>query len=267
MKSYQNKNTYITRKSNRVFNKIIIVLSIILLAMTLFIIKKYNNNKIQTAKQETKIINKLAKQEVIDWIVKAEELKNEFNIVNKLEVLQGEISIRDTYTKELPIVQSRSSIVKFLNKKFEELKMEEITIETSYQYIYTYDINDLDIKPNDTNDGLIITLRRCNVHLNPIAELSTDRLIQTEKGILGNITPQETGAVMECVGVNTYNKLIKDNKLYKISLDNAKINLEDLIGKLNGFSEKGINNKIEIVIDYGFDFVDLEEVVVLENSR
>ena len=249
-------------KKSSLGTKIIIVLFIILMIISLVVYKGYSNKlKAETTtKEQTKIVNEQAKLEVTNWDAKAIELKNTYVNTNKLEVLQGEISVKDTYTKDTDIVKSKTGVVNFLKKKFAELKMEEVVVETSFQYVYTYNVNNLDIKPNSTNSGLIITLRQGDVDLNPISELSDKRTIHTEEGLFGDITAQETGAILGIVQIDTYNKLIKDNELYKKSLVSAKTNLEKLLKDID------YNKNISVVIDNGSDFIDGEEVVVLENT-
>jgi hypothetical protein len=232
------------------FRKTVLVLSLTLVSLTGYIV---------LSPREVKSVEAFNTQvkEVEDYSVKANLLKDAVRKENKLIVLQGERAVRYIfdYTKDEISYTGSSNPVKFLAGKLNELKTKHITVETKFNYTYSYDLKELDIEIIDNK--IHIALKRGDVKLEPIAEDSSNRVIKTETGILsGGFTPQQTAAVLNIVKVHAFNNLVNDNELYIKALEAAQENIKGIALKL------GIKN-VQFDI-YNTETIENEEIEVIK---
>lgn len=214
------------------FKKLVIILSIILLTICVWIGFTYQRKvkSIQTLQtQQIKINNSVSK-----WSTKEQIIKNEIYKQNQLIVLEGTQEIKKTYTttdREI-VYQGNDSIIKFLAEKLNQFQTRSITIDTTYQYDFIYNMAKIDIQIDDTGMAKI-TLCENNINLKPLAEISNNRTITDERGFLANsFTTSEASAIMFQTQIHTYNTLVNDSNLYDKAIQNTKDNLTTLIKKL-----------------------------------
>lgn len=227
-------------------NKIITILMIILIILVTYIgLSFYNKNKITKAKfsQSPKITQQETNDKVDKWQSQVQIIKNELQKQNELIVLEGTQEIQKTFSttdNEIKL-QSKSSILKWMANKLNELKTKSITVNTTYKYYFVYDISKISINTEDNKINIIINEGDINLKL--LSELSDKRIITDDEGILAKFIPQEVSSVMYSTQIHTYNTLVNDSELYDKAVQNTKDDLMDLINKL-GIKNKDINFQV-----------------------
>jgi len=208
----------------------VLVAFIILNVFTYFHKIKAEQIKTQSAKTEQVKVNGI----VNSWASKETIIKNAVKAKNDLIVLEGNQQISKTYTTTDSEItyQGGDSVLKFMVGKLNEFHTRSLTINTTYLYDYTYDMNNVLISID--KDGLAtISLSELDINLKPLSELSANRVITDEKGILAsNFTPQELSGLMTSTNIHAYNTLVNDSSLFQKSIDSTKTNLTKLCNEL-----------------------------------
>lgn len=247
------------------YKRIRLLLVVILLATTVTAI--YNYKKIKEFKSiqeynDMKTTNSIEKtQKRIDsYYSKMQIFKDSCQKINELLVLEGTRQTKVTISNNDIDVTLKRSQMNFLQKWFNEMSTRTMTVYSTWDYSYAYDLNKLDC--NLDGDTIHIILNNANVRLQPLAERKSETKVSTDEGFLTwKFSPQETNAVMERIWVDTMNSLRIDNRLHKMALYNTELNLRELASKI------GIKVNIEYYEVYGLDVTDMENVIVENDSN
>lgn len=138
-------------------------------------LKPTSNKKSVEGFKLEKISQLRINNKVKDWQIEANTLKDELRKQNELIVLEGQRDVRYTFNNSKPELQdTKGNPLKFLASKFNELKTKEMTVTTTYNYIFSYDLKDIEVDVQD--DSLCITLQKGHVKLKPIAEITDNRV-------------------------------------------------------------------------------------------
>lgn len=237
-----------------------IFLNLVLIILIAYILIKSHNNKVQSEElfKQQKIIQVKTNAQVEDWNAKVQILKDELKRQNEMIVLEGRREIKATYdsTKDEVKYQGKDNKIRWVFDKLNELKTKSISVQSVYIYTFTYSLANLDVEAIDNT--LHIKIYRNDIHLKPIAEDSSQRIISDETRILsGKFTPQQISSIMYVTQMNTYNNIVNDNNLHSTALMNTKTNIEELSKKFGIKSvefeivntESAENDEVEVIND------------------
>lgn len=226
-----------SNNKNKVFNIIIFVLFIMLIFMIYIIIHNYN------IKANTQAFNQTTPQsqtptKADDYAAKLEKLQTKLQETNELLVLEGTTQINCTYDNS-NVLNTKDDNLNFLHRKFNELKIREIQVETEYKFGFTYSLEDIQV--NKDSDKIKIVLSDHRLKLKYIEE-NKDKTVLTDKINLlaSKFTPQEINTIMARTKIGAFNTIQNDTKIIDEAMENAKKNIETLAEEL------GVDVKVEI---------------------
>lgn len=226
-----------SNNKNKVFNIIIFVLFIMLIFMIYTIIHNYNT------KANTQAFNQAAPQSHIstktdDYATKLEKLQTKLQETNELLVLEGTTQINCTYDNS-NVLNTKDDNLNFLHRKFNELKIREIQVETEYKFGFTYNLDDIQVIKD--NDKIKIMLPDHRLKLKYIEEDKNKTVLTDKINLLASkFTPQEINTIMARTKIGTLNSVQNNTKIIDEAMKNAKKNIEVLAEEL------GIDVEVEI---------------------
>lgn len=208
---------------NKFIKSLITFLILVLFcALTLLAFTYFNSVKAGNTAQTTQVtVNK----QVSDYKTTEQIISNKVHNENEMIVLTGNQVIKKTFssTDHEVTYQGGDSAIKFLSNSLNSWNTKNIQIQTEYQYDFKYNMKNVLIT-QDSNHIYQITLNEIDLNLNPLSEISGNRVITSDHGALSSgFTPTEVSAVMYSTSIHTYNTLVNDKGLY----DRAVLSVQD----------------------------------------
>ena len=223
---------------NKLFNKLIILLIVILLILIGMVIYKYNIKQSNIRKIDQQVTKA---KELNDYDFKVQQLKMKFQQTNEMLVLEGTADINCIYDNS-NVLDINDDKLSFLYKKFKELQIRQIDVNTQYDFGFTYNLSNLKI--NKQNDKINIILSDSNLNLKYIEANENKTILTDNIHLLANkFTPQEINEIMSITKVKVNNSIQSKSNIREQAMNNTKKDIEKFAKDL------GINNvNIEIKI-------------------
>ena len=222
-------NYYSKRKNSKQRIVIYITTGIVVLGISYGMGKMIFQKKINPhakAIQEQQI----AKIEVENMIIKAQQLKNEVQKENKMVALSGRKSVEYTFKNKNIEVTSKSSIARFLETEIKAMTLKECTYKTDFTYLTTYDNNRIDI--NVQNNRIYVTIYESALNIEGLSEDKEKTIIDSNVGILTKeFTYAQVHEMSKCVTVRTYDDLKNDQSIKTRAIDNVRENVINMCRK------------------------------------
>ena len=223
---------------NKLFNKLIILLIVILLILIGMVIYKYNIKQSNIRKIDQQVTKA---KELNDYDFKVQQLKMKFQQTDEILVLEGNTDINCIYDNS-NVLDINDDKLSFLYKKFKELQIRQIDVNTQYDFGFTYNLSNLKI--NKQNDKINIILSDSNLNLKYIEANENKTILTDNIHLLANkFTPQEINEIMSITKVKVNNSIQSKSNIREQAMNNTKKDIEKFAKDL------GINNvNIEIKI-------------------
>lgn len=217
-------------RRTKTFKRIKLVLASILIATTIFTVKGFINQQVPQQRQSTIIESQEGLSEVKYSI---REVSNEIHKVGKLQVLEGNTKTEYTFsTKNKEIMTAeKTSCISWIKQKFSDLTLNEVLYKSSYDYIFSYDLNKIEVRKE--NGDLKIHIYETDLQLDKVVEKHNETEITSDKGILAKqFTPSQVGGMAKYVENKTYNKLINDKDIKDTAMESLKANINSICESL-----------------------------------
>ena len=228
---------------NNKINKLIILLTMILICLIILVIYNYNIKQ-SNSKQVTQQINKA--KELNSYDSKVQQLKMKFQQTNELLVLEGTADINCIYDNS-NVLNIQDDKLSFLYKKFKELQIRQIDVNTQYNFGFTYNLSDLQINKN--NNKINIILSDSNLNLKYVEENKNKTVLTDEIHILAsNFTPQEVNEVMDITKTKVTNSIQSKSNIREQAMNNTKKNIEKFAKDLD-IDDVNIEIKMQGIIE------------------
>lgn len=226
-----------SNNKNKIINIIIFVLFIMLVFMIYTIVHNYNNTKANTQAFNQTTSQNQTPTKTDDYAAKLEKLQTKLQETSELLVLEGTTQINCTYDNS-NVLNVKDDNLNFLHRKFNELKIREIQVETEYKFGFTYSLENIQV---NRDDKIRIMLSDNRLELKYIEEDKNKTVLTDKINLLASkFTPQEVNAIMARTKVGAFNTIQNDAKIIDEAMKNAKKNIEVLAKEL------GIDVEVEI---------------------
>lgn len=223
-----------SNNKNRLFNTIIFILVLIFIIMIFLINRSYNKSK-QT---ETLFNQNITQNQTDDYVTKLEKLQTKLQETNELLVLEGTTLINCTYDNS-NVLNTKDDNLSFLHRKFNELKIKTIQVETEYKFGFTYNLEDIQI--DQDGDRIKIVLSDHRLHLKYIEENKDKTILMDKVNLLASkFIPQEINTIMARTKVGALNTIQNNTEIIDKAMISTKKNIEILVEEL------GVGVEVEI---------------------
>lgn len=169
-----------------------------------------------------------------------------FQQTNELLVLEGTADINCIYDNS-NVLNIQDDKLSFLYKKFKELQIRQIDVNTQYNFGFTYNLSDLQINKN--NNKINIILSDSNLNLKYVEENKNKTVLTDEIHILAsNFTPQEVNEVMDITKTKVTNSIQSKSNIREQAMNNTKKNIEKFAKDLD-IDDVNIEIKMQGIIE------------------
>lgn len=239
-----------------IMSKIVkIIISCLITGLTILSIYTGNilYNKIH--KCETKHIDKPQQEQTIR-IIDKEVIQKALNDENRLVVLSGQVETEATFTNER--ISNNDVKLKWLKQQWYKLNSKELKVESTYDYEFSYDLNNLPVSIH--NNTINITIIKGNLNLTK-CELNT---IETEDkiGLLeSKFSPSEINEINDRVKAISRNSIQSNEELRDRCFDNVESNIKNILNKVTHKNTNIVFHRTN------YDVVDQSEASTIDNCK
>lgn len=206
-------------------------LSLTLIVTSLLTFKAYKNAQSRTIKQEiNNPMNLEQTYKVIDTRVIVDSLK----AVNSNNCLSGDITIQAKFTDKN--ISDNDVNFKWLKDILEDMTSNELTVDSTFDFMFAYDLSNPQI---DTNDNSIIIKISPNKLSLVKCELLLTNSLKDDIGLFRRrFSPSELASINKRTRDMAYNRILSYSKLRTEAVENLKNNIRSYIQPLVGSEVK-----------------------------
>lgn len=209
---------------SKLIKLIITGLLITLSILSIFTYKSYNRSKQADLQQ----LNNKTQQEQTTRIISKETLIDVLNKENSINVLSGEVNTKVVYSNKNISVNDPS--FKWLANKLSEMNSKDLTVDNSYKFLFSYDLNNIPITITNNTVNIRISPNRLSLIQ---CELSQTNSIKDRVGLLeGKFTPSQITSIQSRTRDLAYNRILSDEELRTQALESLQGDIKDLIKPL-----------------------------------
>jgi hypothetical protein len=196
------------------------------LLITLSILSVFTNNLYSKNKQlkVQQNLHNQARQEQTFKVIDKETVINKLNLENSLNCLSGSVNTKSTYSNK--DISSDDVGMKWLKTKFAEWNSKDISMESKYDFTFSYSLKDLPVQIKNNTVYINMTNNRLSLTK---CELSSIQSSERIGFLQNNFTPQEVNSLNYRNQQLAKNTTMSDEDLRYKALENVKGDIKELL--------------------------------------
>lgn len=232
-----------------------IIISFLITGLTILSIYTGNILYNKTRKTITQSTNKPQQEQTIRVIDK-EVIQKALNNENKLIVLSGQVETEATFSNER--ISNNDVNMKFLKQKWAEMTSKELKVNSTYNYEFSYDLNNLPISIH--NNTINITIIKGNLNLTK-CELGTINTKDRVGCFESKFTPNEINEINNRVKGISKNSIQSNTELRDTAFINVQDNIKTILSKV-------VSNNTNIHFSFtNYDVADQSNVSQIDSVK
>jgi hypothetical protein len=234
---------------SKIVKLIITGLTIILIILSSFTYGIYHN---KTSHKVQANINNQVRQEQTFRIIDKETVIKALKKENSINILSGETNTRCKFSNKN--ISSDDVAMKWLRDKIDNWNSKDITIDSEFSFMFSYDLSDPIVNIKDNTVYINISYNKLSLTKCELSNIQTQERVGW---LQNNFSPSEINALNARIKSYASNSILSNEKFRKECIDNLKENITEIVHTL---STKDTN--VEFTIS-NYDVIQQTDVQVI----